>query len=62
MRRQKSQKSAIRCDKKRQKATFSQKVLTIPLFRLKFLLELIRDGNQQRYGQGQKGRGEISEY
>ena len=62
MRRQKSQKSAIRCDKKRQKATFSQKVLTIPLFRLKFLLELIRDSNQQRYGQcGQEGRGEVFE-
>jgi len=41
MRRQKSQKSAIRCDKKRHKATFSQKILTIPLFRLKFLLETV---------------------
>ncbi len=57
MRRQKGQKSAIRCDKKRQKATFSQKVLTIPLFRLKFLLKLIRDRNQKRCGQCQKGKG-----
>jgi len=62
MRRQKSQKSAIRCDIKRHKATFSQKVLTIPLFRPKFLLELIRDRNQKRCGQCQKGRGGIFEY
>ena len=41
MRQQKSQKSAIRCDIKRHKATFSQKVLTILLFRPKFLLETV---------------------
>jgi len=39
MKRQKSQKSAKRSDKKRQEATFSLKVLTVALFRLRFLIK-----------------------
>jgi hypothetical protein len=39
MKRQKSQKKAKRCDKKRQKATFSLNVLTVALFGLRFLIK-----------------------
>jgi hypothetical protein len=37
--RQQSKKKAKRCDKKRQQATFSLKVLTVDLFGLKFLIK-----------------------
>ena len=38
IKRQKSKNKAKRCDKKRHKATFSLKVLTVALFWLRFLL------------------------
>ena len=38
--RQRSEKISKRGDKERHKATFSQKVLTLALFRLKFLLKM----------------------
>lgn len=37
--RKRSEKTSKRSDKKRHKATFSQKVLTLPLLRLKFSLQ-----------------------
>ncbi len=43
------------------KSDIFTKSIDIPQFRLKFLLELIRDRNQKRCGQCQKGRGEIFE-